>query len=119
MVMIEQYNKKFFIASLQPSQVNKHLNRQTRSQPKIYFGQLIAKGLAMIERCVFILLSLAMVASLGGFFLYVAILPNLAVTAMLGGLCAMFWLGVRVGRRPQGEEISRTAPSESSQLSLS
>jgi len=117
--MIEQYNKKFFIASLQPSQVNKHLNRQTRSQPKIYFGQLIAQGLAMIERCVFILLSLAMVASLGGFFLYVAILPNLAVTFMLGGLCAMFWLGIRVGRRPQNASIAPSTSNETTQLSLS
>jgi hypothetical protein len=73
----------------------------------------------MIERCVFILLSVALVASLGGFFLYVPILPNLAVTVMLGGLCAMFWLGIRVGRRPHGTEITQPAPDESSQLSLS
>jgi len=55
----------------------------------------------MIERCVFIFLALALIGSIGGFFLYVPMLPNLAVTAMLAGLCAMFWLGVRVGRRPQ------------------
>jgi hypothetical protein len=60
----------------------------------------------MIERCVFTLLSLALVASLGGFFLYVPILPNLAVTAMLGGLGAMFWLGIRVGRQPQHGRIT-------------
>ncbi len=71
----------------------------------------------MIERIVFILLSLAMVGSLGGFFLYVAILPNLAVTVMLGGLGAMFWLGIRVGRGAQGR-VSNPA-TESSQLSLS
>jgi hypothetical protein len=63
----------------------------------------------MIERIVFILLSLALVGSLGGFFLYVAILPNLAVTAMLGGLCAMFWLGIRVGRGAQGR-VSTPSP---------
>ncbi len=73
----------------------------------------------MIERCVFILLSVALLASLGGFFLYVAFLPNLAVTAMLGGLCAMFWLGIRVGRRPHDASVSHAPVSESSQLSLS
>jgi hypothetical protein len=73
----------------------------------------------MIERCVFILLSLALAASLVGFFLYVAILPNLAVTAMLAGLCAMFWLGIRVGRRPKEERIADTNPTEAGQLSLS
>lgn len=77
------------------------------------------KALGMIERCVFILLSLALVGSLGGFFLYVPILPNLAVTAMLGGLCAMFWLGVRVGRRPQQVRISHSPSREGNQLSLS
>lgn len=73
----------------------------------------------MIERCLFILLSLALIGSLGGFFLYVPILPNLAVTAMLGGLCAMFWLGVRVGRRPQNAKISHSPSGERNQLSLS
>jgi hypothetical protein len=76
-------------------------------------------GWGMIERCILILLTVALVGSLGGFFLYVPILPNLAVTVMLGGLCAMFWLGVRVGRRPQGGSVSHPAPSEGSQLSLS
>jgi hypothetical protein len=75
--------------------------------------------MGMIERCVFILLSLALVGSLGGFFLYVPILPNLAVTVMLGGLCAMFWLGIRVGRRPRHAQISNTQASESNQLILS
>ena len=73
----------------------------------------------MIERCLFILLSVALVGSLGGFFLYVPILPNLAVMAMLGGLCAMFWLGVRVGRRPQEVRITHTSSSDGNQLSLS
>jgi threonine/homoserine/homoserine lactone efflux protein len=76
-------------------------------------------ALVMIERCVFILLTIALVASVGGFFLYVPILPNLAVTVMLGGLCAMFWLGVRVGRGPQEESAPQSAPSDGSQLSLS
>jgi len=67
----------------------------------------------MIERCLLILLSVSLVVSLGGFFLYVAILPNLAVTAMLGGLCAMFWLGVRVGSRPTDHD-----QDESGQLSV-
>jgi hypothetical protein len=73
----------------------------------------------MIERCLFILLSVALVGSLGGFFLYVPILPNLAVTAMLGGLCAMFWLGIRVGRRPQEVRITHTSSRDGNQLSLS
>jgi hypothetical protein len=55
----------------------------------------------MIERCVLIFLALALVGSIGGFFFYVPMLPNLAVTAVLAGLCVMFWLGIRVGRRPQ------------------
>lgn len=59
----------------------------------------------MVERCVFILLSIALIASLGGFFLYVPILPNLVVTVMLGGLFAMFWLGIRVGRRPHDARL--------------
>jgi hypothetical protein len=73
----------------------------------------------MIERCLFILLSVALVGSLGGFFLFVPILPNLAVTAMLGGLGAMFWLGIRVGRRSQEAGISHSASSEDNQLILS
>jgi threonine/homoserine/homoserine lactone efflux protein len=73
----------------------------------------------MIERCVFILLTVALVASVGGFFLYVPILPNLAVAVMLGGLCAMFWLGIRVGRGPQGDGAHRSTPRDGSQLSLS
>jgi arginine exporter protein ArgO len=76
-------------------------------------------AIAMIERCLLILLSLALVGSLGGFFLYVPMLPNLAVTVMLGGLCAMFWLGTRVGKRPQEATISHSQASESNQLSLS
>jgi uncharacterized RDD family membrane protein YckC len=76
----------------------------------------------MIERCILIALSLALVASLGGFFLYVPILPNLAVTVVLGGLFAMFWLGVRVGRRPEQTGIDTGMSNQAdqrSQLSLS
>jgi hypothetical protein len=73
----------------------------------------------MIERCLFILLSVALIGSLGGFFLFVPILPNLAVTAMLGGLGAMFWLGIRVGRRSQDANISRSTSTEENQLILS
>ena len=75
--------------------------------------------IGMIERYLFVLLSLALIGSLGGFFLYVPILPNLAVTAMLGGLGAMFWLGIRVGRRPQEVKISHSQATERNQLSLS
>jgi hypothetical protein len=69
-------------------------------------------GNGMIERVVFILLSVALVASLGGFFLYVPILPNLAVTFVIAGLCAMFWLGVRVGRQAQHGRISPPASGD-------
>ena len=76
--------------------------------------------MGMIERCILILLSLTVVGSLGGFFLYVPILPNLAVTVMLAGLCGMFWLGIRVGRRrPQEVTIPHAASHEGTQLSLS
>ncbi len=73
----------------------------------------------MIERCIFILLTIALIGSLGGFFLYVPILPNLAVTVMLGGLCAMFWLGIRVGRRSAASPFAEHSRREDSQLSLS
>jgi hypothetical protein len=66
----------------------------------------------MIERCLLILLSIALVGSLGGFFLYVPILPTLAVTVILGGLCAMFWLGVCVGMRPRHAPVSEDRTSE-------
>ena len=47
-----------------------------------------------------------------------ALADNITDAAM-GGLCAMFWLGVRVGRRPQGAAVSHPARTEGSQLSLS
>jgi hypothetical protein len=75
--------------------------------------------MGMIERLVFILLSVALVGSLGGFFLFVAILPNIAVTVLLGGLGAMFWLGIRVGRGPQHAVVPPSASQDHSQLSLS
>ena len=72
-----------------------------------------------MERCIFILLSVGLVASLGAFFLFVPMLPNLEVTVILGGLFAMFWLGVRVGKRTQGGSISHQPVSDENQLSLS
>ncbi len=91
-----------------------HLNGQLASSTNGWekLWPVNCNAIGMIERCFFILLSVALVGSLGGFFLYVPILPNLAVTAILGGLCAMFWLGVRVGRRPQDASISHTAPAK-------
>jgi hypothetical protein len=73
----------------------------------------------MIERSIFILLSLALVGSLGGFFLYVPMLPVLDVTVIIGGLCAMFWLGIRVGRQPHNRGIPDSPSDRGSQLSLS
>jgi hypothetical protein len=72
----------------------------------------------VIERCVFILLSVALVTSLGAFFLFVPLLPNLEVTVILGGLFAMFWLGVRVGKRTQDGSTSHPPVSGENQLSL-
>jgi hypothetical protein len=89
----------------------------TRRREKLWPVNCTTIG--MIERCFFALLSVALIGSLGGFFLYVPILPNLAVIAILSGLGAMFWLGVRVGRRPQDATISHTPASEGNQLSPS
>jgi len=73
----------------------------------------------MIERSVLIVLTVALIGSLGGFFLYVPILPNLAVVVVLGGLCAMFWLGVRIGRRPASSHFGENGRQQENQLSLS
>ena len=73
----------------------------------------------MIERCIFVTLSVALVASLAGFLLFVPVLPNFAVTVVLAGLFGMFWLGVQVGRRPQDAETSNGGSSDGNQLSLS
>jgi hypothetical protein len=73
----------------------------------------------MLERSLLILLSVALVSSVGGFFLFVPMLPNLEVAVILAGLFAMFWLGVRVGRRPQGASIRHQAVNDENQLSLS
>jgi VIT1/CCC1 family predicted Fe2+/Mn2+ transporter len=58
------------------------------------------RGFWVMERYLSIFLATGIVVTLGGFFLYVPILPGLTVAALLSGLLAMFWLGIHVGRRP-------------------
>ena len=52
----------------------------------------------MTERILLVLLPLLLLGSIGAFFLYVPILPTLAVTVILLGLVTMFLLGVRVAQ---------------------
>ena len=52
----------------------------------------------MAERILLILLPLLLLGSIGAFFLYVPILPTIAVTVILIGLVTMFLLGVRVAQ---------------------
>jgi hypothetical protein len=54
----------------------------------------------MIERYLLILLAVILTGSVGAFFLYVAILPVIAVAAVLIGLAAMFGLGFYSARNP-------------------
>ena len=49
----------------------------------------------MLERCLLIMLAVALLGSIGAFFLFVAILPVIAIGSVLIGLAAMFWLGFR------------------------
>jgi hypothetical protein len=49
----------------------------------------------MLERYLLILLAVALLGSIGAFFLFVAILPVIAIISVLIGLGAMFWLGFR------------------------
>lgn len=54
----------------------------------------------MIERYLLILLAVILTGSIGAFFLFVAILPVIAVAAVLTGLAVMFGLGFYSGRNP-------------------
>ena len=53
-----------------------------------------------MERYLLILLAVLLAASIGAFFLFVAILPVIGVAAVLTGLIAMFWLGYHVAQNP-------------------
>jgi hypothetical protein len=56
----------------------------------------------MIERYLLILLAVILTGSIGAFFLFVAILPVIAVAAVLTGLVVTFGLGfysADIGRR--------------------
>ena len=52
----------------------------------------------MTERILLVLLAVLLLGSIGAFFLYVPILPTIAVTVILLGLVTMFFLGVRVAQ---------------------
>ena len=52
----------------------------------------------MTERFLLVLLAILLLGSIGAFFLYVPILPTIAVTVILLGLVTMFLLGVRVAQ---------------------
>ena len=54
----------------------------------------------MIERFLLILLAVILLGSIGAFFLFVAILPVVAIAAVIAGLAAMFGLGFYVGHAP-------------------
>ncbi len=49
----------------------------------------------MLERYLLILLAVALLGSIGVFFLFVAILPVIAIVSVVIGLAAMFGLGFR------------------------
>lgn len=52
----------------------------------------------MTERLLLVLLAVLLLGSIGAFFLYIPILPTIAVTVILLGLVTMFLLGVRVAQ---------------------
>ena len=64
----------------------------------------------MAERILLILLPLLLLGSIGAFFLYVPILPTIAVTVILVGLVTMFLLGVRVAQAYSLTILSPEAP---------
>ena len=78
----------------------------------------------MTERILLVLLPLLLLGSIGAFFLYVPILPTIAVTVILVGLVTMFFLGVRVAQAynltilsPQPPEPSAVSPASVPELS--
>ena len=56
----------------------------------------------MIDRFLLTLLTLLVLATAGAIFLLAPILPTLAVSVMLIGLIAMFWLGLHLAEPPVG-----------------
>ncbi|MGD1090627.1 MAG: hypothetical protein ABSB35_01405 [Bryobacteraceae bacterium] len=49
------------------------------------------------ERFIFILLATWILCCLGGFFLFVPLLPAFTVGVLLSGVLAMFWIGIQLG----------------------
>jgi hypothetical protein len=66
----------------------------------------------MNERILLVLLPLLLLGSIGAFFLYVPILPTIAVTVILVGLVTMFLLGVRVA---QAYNLTIVSPQDDGQ----
>ena len=66
----------------------------------------------MTERFLLVLLALLLLGSIGAFFLYVPILPTIAVTVILLGLVTMFLLGVRVAQAYDLTTLSQASDLE-------
>jgi hypothetical protein len=62
-----------------------------------------------------ILLGMVVIGTIGGFFLYVAIIPLIAISTLSMALIFMFMLGVQAGRR-RIRVARRKAPSTSKVL---
>lgn len=60
----------------------------------------------MLERYLLIVLAVALLGSIGAFFLFVAILPVIAIASISLGLAAMFWLGFHAGRKPEPRDLT-------------
>jgi hypothetical protein len=60
----------------------------------------------MLQRYLLIVLAVLLLGSIGAFFLFVAILPVIAIASVLIGLAAMFWLGFHTGRKPEVRDLT-------------
>jgi hypothetical protein len=69
----------------------------------------------MTERFLLVLLAVLLLGSIGAFFLYVPILPTIAVTVILLGLVTMFLLGVRVA---QAYNLTIVSPQQGERESI-
>ena len=58
------------------------------------------------ERFIFILLAIGVFCSIGGFFLFVPLLPAFTVAVLLSGALAMFWIGIQLGSKRWRQEAN-------------
>ena len=72
----------------------------------------------MIDRFLLTLLTLLVLATAGAIFLLAPILLTLAVSVMLIGLIAMFWLGLHVAKPPT-ETSSENSDEDENDWNLS